>query len=475
MANECCHGPGYATPLDAYKSGAREKLIYVPCIYPDQKTQPDYLATIDVDPESATYSKVIHRLKMPFVGDELHHSGWNACSSCHNDPSKSRSKLILPAVNSSRIYVVDTSSDPRAPKIHKVVDGAEIKEKTGLAYPHTTHCLGSGDIMISAMGSPDGEAKGGFIILDEEFNIKGSWTNERTPYGYDFWYQPRHNIMVASEFGAPNSFMKGFDPSEAGTRYGDSLHLWDWKEKKLVQSIKLGQAGMIPLEVRFAHNPDADYGFVGCALSSNVVLVRKQPSADGSFQLSHKFVINQSWLAVEGWALPQLPPLITDILLSLDDKFLFFSNWLRGDICQYDITDPENPKLVGRVYLGGSLRKGGSAKALDPEADGLVDGYAPAVQVQGKDIQGGPQMIQLSLDGKRLYVTNSLISPWDHQFYPDLIKKGSQMVQVDVDTEKGGLTVNQNFLVDFGDEPDGPVLAHEARYPGGDCSSDIWL
>ena len=48
-------------------------------------------------------------------------------------------------------------------------------------------------------------------------------------------------------------------------------------------------------------------------------------------------VIKQEWTDVEGWALPQMPPLITDILISLDDKFLYFSNWLRGDICQYDI------------------------------------------------------------------------------------------------------------------------------------------
>ena len=35
--------------------------------------------------------------------------------------------------------------------------------------------------------------------------------------------------------------------------------------------------------------------------------------------------------------LPEMPPLITDILISLDDRFLYFSNWLRGDIAQYDI------------------------------------------------------------------------------------------------------------------------------------------
>jgi len=38
-------------------------------------------------------------------------------------------------------------------------------------------------------------------------------------------------------------------------------------------------------------------------------------------------VIKQEWPKMIGWALPTLPPLITDILISLDDKFLYFSNW----------------------------------------------------------------------------------------------------------------------------------------------------
>lgn len=111
-------------------------------------------------------------------------------------------------------------------------------------------------------------------------------------------------------------------------------------------------------------------------------------------------------------------------------------------------------------------------------------------------------MLQLSLDGLRLYVTTSLYSGWDRQFYPDMVKsvrnpmpgqppgslelmpvcpsvflirEGSVMMQIDVDTVHGGLSVNENFLVDFGQEPGGPALAHEVRYPGGDCTSDIWL
>ena len=61
----------------------------------------------------------------------------------------------------------------------------------------------------------------------------------------------------------------------------------------------------------------------------------------------------------------------------------------------------------------------------------------PSVQVQpgvryarGKRIEGAPQMLQLSLDGKRLYVTTSLFSPWDKQFYPEMAEKGSYLLQV---------------------------------------------
>jgi selenium-binding protein 1 len=84
-------------------------------------------------------------------------------------------------------------------------------------------------------------------------------------------------------------------------------------------------------------------------------------------------------------------------------------------------------------------------------------------------------MLQLSLDGKRLYFTSSLYSSWDNKFYPDIAKKGSFMLQLDCNTEDGGLTWNKDFLVDFGKEPGGPTRAHEIRFPGGDCTSDIWV
>ncbi|XP_055440281.1 methanethiol oxidase isoform X2 [Bubalus kerabau] len=411
MATKCgkC-GPGYPSPLEAMK-GPREELVYLPCIYRNTGTEaPDYLATVDVNPKSPQYSQVIHRLPMPNLKDELHHSGWNTCSSCFGDSTKSRTKLVLPSLISSRVYVVDVATEPRAPKLHKVVEPKEIHAKCDLGYLHTSHCLSSGEVMISALGDPKGNGKG---------------------------------------------------------LYGQRLYVWDWQRHERVQTLTL-QDGLIPLEIRFLHNPAADQGFVGCALGSNIQRFYKNQGGTWSVEK----VIQVPSKKVKGWILPEMPSLITDILLSLDDRFLYFSNWLHGDLRQYDISDPKRPRLVGQIFLGGSIVKGGPVQVLEDQE--LTCQPEPLV-VKGKRVAGGPQMIQLSLDGTRLYVTTSLYSAWDKQFYPDLIREGSVMLQIDVDTVRGGLKLNPNFLVDFGKEPLGPALAHELRYPGGDCSSDIWL
>jgi len=344
------------------------------------------------------------------------------------------------------------------------VSGDLIKEKFGLTWPHTSHCLASGEIMISYMGDREEGAKGGFLLLDgETFDPKGLWSSELLDFGYDFWYQPRQNIMVSSEFGSPVCFKKGFNPAEVGSSYGKSIYFWNWAERKLIKSINLGVEGLIPLEVRFLHDPTKTHGFVGAALSSSVIHFHRD---DSNGDWKHEKVIQVEPKDVTGWILPSVPGLITDILISLDDRYLYFSNWLQGDVRQYDISDPFHPKLVGQVNIGGVIT--GQVKP--------VHGEAPHIpSVKGAQLRGGPQMLQLSLDGKRLYVTTSLLSSWDEQFYPNMYKEGGFLVSIDVDNEKGGLKLNEEFLVDFAKEPWGPVLGHEVRYPGGDCSSDIWL
>ena len=188
----CCDRT-YATPAAAMKAPP-ETLAYVPAIYVGTDIKkPDYLATVDVDPSSPTYSQVISRLPMPNVGDELHHFGWNACSSCHGEEGKHRRFIVLPGIGSGRIHFVDTE-DPKNPKLHKILEGKEIAEKTDLSAPHTVHCLADGNIMISMLGDAKGEGPGGFLLLDEDFNIKGRWENDATgmKYNYDYWLSLIH-------------------------------------------------------------------------------------------------------------------------------------------------------------------------------------------------------------------------------------------------------------------------------------------
>jgi methanethiol oxidase len=450
-AHAACCDRTYATPADAMRSPP-ETLLYLPAIYTGTKThRPDYLATVDVNPDSATYGRVVHRLPMPNVGDELHHFGWNACSSCHGDPVRSRRFIVLPGLTSGRIHVIDTAL-PDEPRLVKVIEPETIAEKANLSAPHTVHCLASGEVMISMLGDAEGNAPGGFLLLDDEFNVAGRWAKSAGAmrFNYDFWYQPRLNVMVSSEWAAPNTIRHGFNPEDvAAGRYGRRLHFWDWQGREIAQTADLGDEGLIPLEVRFHHDPDSPHGFVGAALSS---AIWHWTRADGRWQVEK--VIQVEPAAVDG-ATDPVPGLITDLLLSMDDRWLYFSNWLQGDVRQYDVSDPSRPRLAGRVWLGGMLGRG--------------------IRLGGKPFAGGPQMLQLSLDGKRLYVTNSLYSVWDNQFYPAIAEQGSDLVQIDCNTERGGMTLNERFHVDFGREPHGPARAHEMRFPGGDCTSDIWV
>merc|ERR1711892_1060139 len=154
-------------------------------------------------------------------------------------------------------------------------------------------------------------------------------------------------------------------------------------------------------EIRFLHDPKSAVGFVGSALFANLYRIFKTAKGDWDAEK----VVDVPDKEVENWILPKMPGVMTDILISMDDKYLYFSNWLHGDIRQYDITDTRKPKLTGQIFIGGSITAEGPVK----------------------------------------------------------------------DTKDGGLQMNNQFSVDFGEEPDGPVLAHEVRYPGGECTSDIYV
>jgi selenium-binding protein 1 len=443
-------GPGYSSPQEA-RAQPPERFIYVAGLYEGTGIdKPDFIAVIDVDPESPRRGEVIGRVDMPNVGDELHHFGWNACSSaCHS--SLQRDTLIVPGFRSGRIHMIDVS-DPAAPRVKSVIEGSEVAEKLNLSAPHTVHCMPGEIVTISMLGDADGNSPGGFAMLDaRDFSIAGRWEREAPgalEFNYDFWYQPRQNALVSSEWGAPNTFKDGFNPADVGAgKYGRKLHFWDLEQRRIVQTVDLGDDGWIPLELRWQHDPDSLQGFVGVTLSSTVKRFFKD---NGSWDA--QTVIDVENEPLEGWPLEGgVPGLITDIVLSLDDRDLFFSNWLHGDLRHYDVSDPAHPRLKSQVWMGGLLgRDGGHPKAAGP-------------------LSGGPQMLQNSLDGQRLYVSNSLYSTWDNQFYPDL---QGWITKLDRQAD-GSYALDEDFFVDFGAQTEG-ARPHEIRLPGGDCTTEIF-
>jgi methanethiol oxidase len=425
----------YASPAEAAQAPA-EEFLYVACLHEGTGvSKPDFLAVVDAED-----GRIVHELPMPNVGDELHHFGWNRCSSACHGPD--RSHLIVPGFRSSRIHVVDIADDPRRPRLEKVIEPEELVRATGLTRPHTVHCMPGDNIVISMLGDAEGNGTCGFAVLDARtFEIKGRWENggPHPQLNYDFWYQPRQNVLASSEFGEPTAYEPGFDPDDvAAGRYGSRLHFWNLDERRVEQTLDLGETGLIPLEIRWLHDPDAAEGFVGAALSSTMWHFHRD---NGSYTADQ--VIAVDGVEQEGWPFP-VPGLITDLVVSMDDRFLYFSNWLHGDLRQYDVSDPANPRLTGRLQLGGVLGR-------PSDAD--------------RDLGGGPQMLQLSLDGRRLYVTNSLYSTWDNQFYPGL---RSWLLRVNCDPA-GGMELDPDFFVEFE-----PARTHEVRLQGGDCTTEIF-
>ena len=180
--------------------------------------------------------------------------------------------------------------------------------------------LANGQIMISCLGNAQGELPGGFALLNQDFEVLGRWNDPKNAsavqFYYDFWYKPRANIMVSSEWAAPNVFEKGFNPSDvAANKYGHSLHFWDWSKREYLKTIDLGSDGAIPLELRFCHNPTASYGYVVCALGSSVFQFFPDKSNDWQVE---KVIQVEPLTGKDG---QPVPAIISDMLLSLNDKF----------------------------------------------------------------------------------------------------------------------------------------------------------
>jgi len=445
-----------------------EQLAYVAMIDPSQ-TRPDAIGVIDVKPGSDTYGRLLRQVDMSSPGDELHHFGWNACSAhlCGHQPNPhvERRYLVVPGIHSSRIHILDTKPDPARPKIVKVIEGSTLAERTGYAGPHTVHC-GTDAIYMNALGAPDGGGPGGIFRLDHDtFDVLGPWEADRgqQQLAYDFWWHLGHDTVITSEWGTPSMVSDGLNPELllAG-KYGHQLHVFDLNTRKHRQTIDLGKQYQMVLELRPAHDPRKAYGFAGVVISledlSASIWTWYLEGGNGNGkkggEWKAKKIIDIPAVPADPALLPPLlkgfgavPPLVSDINLSLDDRYLYVSCWGTGDLLQYDVSDPFAPVFKGKVSIGGMVAH--AAHPGSPE----------------KPRNGGPQMVELSRDGRRVYFTNSLYSPWDAQFYPEGIN--GWMVKADL-TPDGGIALDPGFMVEF----DKGMRPHQVRLQGGDASSD---
>jgi selenium-binding protein 1 len=241
-------------------------------------------------------------------------------------------------------------------------------------------------------------------------------------------------------------------------KYGNALHVWDMQKRRHLKKLELGAEQQMVLELRPAHDPTKLYGFAGVVISladlSASVWLWYAEGTNGSTEWKVKKVIEIPAEPAAAADLPPLlkgfgavPPLVTDLNLSVDDKYLYVSCWGTGELRQYDVSNPFEPVLVGSVRIGGIVER------------------TPHPAKPDVALNGGPQMVEISRDGRRVYVTNSLYTPWDAQFYPDGVK--SWVVKLDVGAD-GGIAFDERFLVQTEDG----MRTHQVRLQGGDASSD---
>ncbi len=460
----------YPSPSMAMQSPP-EKLAYLALINPKKNGSPDAIGVVDVDPQSKSYGHLVGQTNMTQPGDELHHFGWNACSSClcpyAPHPHMERRYLVVPGINSSRIHVLDTKPDPRRPTVVKVIEAETLAKRAGYSGPNTVHC-GPDGIYASALGAPDGNGPGGTFVMDPEtFDVRGRWEIDRGPQklAYDVWWHLGLDTMVTSTWGTPNMVKDGVNPELLlGGKYGSKLHVWDLRRRRHLQELDLGPEQQMTLELRPAHDPTRAYGFACVVvslkdLSSSIWLWYRETGQNGSNGSNGKWAIKKVIeIPAEPAGPEKLPPilqgfkavapLVTDINLSIDDRFLYVSCWGTGEFIQYDVSDPFKPKKVSSFRLGGIV--GRAAHPSNP----------------AQPLNGGPQMVEISRDGKRIYFTNALYTPWDDQFYPDGIR--GWMARVNV-RPGGGMELDPGFFL----QSDG-MRMHQVRLEGGDASSDSY-
>ncbi len=391
IADETCMSPYMA------KITSQEDFIYVWTLGAEGIGDgSDKLVTIDANPGSGSYGKVIHSVS---VGGrhEAHHAGL----------TDDRRYLWAGGLDTSNIFIFDLHSDPANPKLHKTIKNF-VSKSGGVVGPHTFYAL-PGRMMITGLSND--KDHGGPTALVEYSNdgkhvathwmptagnlLGASMGNAADGYGYDVRVLPRRNIMLTSSFTGWSNYMMDFgkmlQDEEAMKRFGQTVVVWDLHARKPTQILDVPGA---PLEIRFAWGPRHNYAFTTTALTSQLWLIYEEEPG----------VWNAKAVADIGD--PATIPLPVDISLSSDDKYLWVDSFLDGTVRLFDVSDPFHPKQTFEKKIATQLN-----------------------------------MVSQSWDGKRLYFTSSLLANWD--------KKGDDNEQFVKAYTWDGKQLTPDFAIDF--------------------------
>ena len=352
LADETCNSPYTAKLIKG-----QEDYVYVWTLGVEGMGDgSDKLVTIDVNPRSKNYGKVIATAS---VGSrhEAHHMGF----------TDDRRQLWAGGLSDNKIFVFDIATDPAKPKLVKTID--DLGEKTGYLGPHTYYAL-PGRMVVQALSNT--KDKGGVTGM-AVYNNKGEFVtsyamptdNGGDGYGYDLAVNPKKNVLLTSSFAGYANYMRPFGDlvkdGEAMKRFGNTMVLWDLKSMKPKKVFAVPGA---PLEIRWSLAPKDNWAVTATALTSKIWLVKAD--AKGEWQAKEVATIGDG---------KQIP---VDISITRDGKGLWVNTFMDGKTRYFDLSNPEAPK---QTYE----------------------------KVTGKQVN----MISQSWDGKRVYVTSSLLANWD--------------------------------------------------------------
>lgn len=391
-ADETCMSPYMA------KIVGQEDFVYVWTLGMEGVgDEQDKLVTVDVNPKSKHYGKVVSTLS---VGgrNEAHHSGF----------TDDRHYLWAGGLDTSKIFIFDVHSNPAKPKLVKVITDF-VANSGGVVGPHTTYAL-PGRMMIT--GLSNNKDHGGRTALVEYTNdgdyIATHWNPTDSDlqgaiktgkyadgYGYDVRVLPRRNLMLTSSFTGWSNYMMDFGKmlkdQEAMKRFGNTVVQWDLHARKPKKVFDVPGA---PLEIRCAWDPNHNYCFTSTALTSKIWLIYEDKN--GSWQAK----------AVADIGDPSKIPLPVDISIASNDSMLWVNTFMDGKTRAFEITDPFHPKQIYERKIGSQVN-----------------------------------MVSSSWDGKRLYYTTSLLSNWD--------KKGRDNEQFLKLYHWDGKHLQEQFAIDF--------------------------